>query len=106
MQERQRTRTRQIGPAPSSGLCDDGWNADPAGMSTVIHSTFAERLPVSGMRVSQVRSRFRDRLDIHPEAHALLDGHPVDEDAMVQTDQVLMFVRPAGERGLGSEWNC
>jgi hypothetical protein len=68
-------------------------------MATVTHGPFAEQLPVSEMTVSQVRSRFRDRLDIHPEAMAMLDGSPVDDATTVRAGQTLMFIRQAGEKG-------
>jgi hypothetical protein len=51
------------------------------------------------MNVSEVRRRFQDRLDIHPEAIALLDGNPVDDTTRVGAGQMLMFVRPSGEKG-------
>ena len=51
------------------------------------------------MTISQVRNRFQDRLDIHPEALAMLDGNPADEATTVQAGQTLMFIRPSGEKG-------
>jgi hypothetical protein len=68
-------------------------------MVTVTHAPYMEQLPVAEMTVSQVRSRFRDRLDIHPEAMAVLDGNPVDDATTVRAGQTLTFVRQAGEKG-------
>ena len=102
MQERQR---QQIRPArlgdrgPASGIFDDPSGESGGGMATVSHGTYVEQLPVAQMSVGHVRSRFRDRMDIHPEARALLDGEPVDDDTVVRTGQSLTFVRPAGEKG-------
>ena len=97
MQERERQRIGPAGPSPGSGFFDD----PDAGtrMATVTHAPFTEELPVAEMTISQVRSRFRDRLDIHPEAMAMLDGNPVDDATTVQAGQTLMFIRQAGEKG-------
>ncbi len=43
--------------------------------------------------------------DIHPEARALLDGSPVDDDTVVRTGQSLTFVRPSGEKGWPGAWS-
>ena len=102
MQERQRHRIHpgQLSdPGPASGIFDDPFGDAAGGMATVSHGTYVEQLPVAQMTVGHVRSRFRDRMDIHPDAHALLDGDPVDEDTVVRTGQTLTFVRPAGEKG-------
>jgi hypothetical protein len=97
MQERQRQRIGTAGPSPGSGFFDDP--AAGSGMVTVSHAPFIEELPVAEMTISQVRSRFRDRLDIHPEAMAMLDGTPVDDATTVQAGQTLTFIRQAGEKG-------
>jgi hypothetical protein len=97
MQERERRRVQPAGPDPDGGLFDDP--GAYAGLATVAHGTYVEQLPVSGMSVEQVRTRFRDRLDIHPQAVALVDGSPVDEHTLVGTGQLLTFVRVAGEKG-------
>jgi hypothetical protein len=68
-------------------------------MAMVTHGPYAEALPVAEMTVSQVRSRFQDRLDIHPEAMAMLDGNPVDDATTVRAGQTLMFMRQSGEKG-------
>jgi hypothetical protein len=97
MQEQHRQRTRPAGVGPGGGLFDDP-DASP-GVATVTHGPYAEELPIAEMTISQVRSRFRDRLDIHPEAMAMLDGNPVDDSTTVRAGQTLMFIRQAGEKG-------
>ena len=99
MQERNRQRVRTTGPEPGGGLFDEP-GAVP-GLATVTHGTYAEQLPVAQMTVAQVRHRFHDRLDIHPEAVPLLDGSPVGDDTTILAGQMLMFVRPSGEKGRG-----
>jgi hypothetical protein len=96
-QERHRQRIGPVGAGSGSGLFDDPGAG--SGTATVTHGPFAEVLPVAEMTISQVRNRFQDRLDIHPEALAMLDGNPADEDTRVQAGQTLMFVRPSGEKG-------
>lgn len=100
MQERERQRTRTVPPGavPGSDFFDAA--SAPAGDPVLVsHGTFAETLPVGGMTVEQVRTRFRDRLDIHPGAVAVLGGRPVDDGTVVRAGQVLSFVRPSGEKG-------
>ena len=97
MQERQRQRIGPAGVPTGSSFFDD--SAAGAGMATVTHGPYMEQLPVAEMTVSQVRSRFRDRLDIHPESMAMLDGSPVDDATTVRAGQTLMFIRQAGEKG-------
>jgi hypothetical protein len=97
MQEQFRQRVRPTGPGPGGGFFDEP--DVPTGTALVTHGTFAEDLPVAQMTVAQVRRDFDDRLNIHPEAIALLNGVPVGEDATVQAGQTLMFVRPSGEKG-------
>jgi len=96
-QERHRQRIGPAGAEPGSDLFDDPGSG--TGSATVTHGPFAEVLPVAEMTISQVRNRFQDRLDIHPEALAMLDGNPADETTTVQAGQTLMFIRPSGEKG-------
>lgn len=67
--------------------------------ATVQHGPFAERLPVAGMTVAQVRARFSDRFDIHPQSQAYLDGEEVDDHRVIDVNQVLTFLHRAGEKG-------
>jgi len=99
MLEKKRTRLRDVGSGPASGGGDEP--AGGGGIVTVTHGAYAEDLPVAQMSVRQVRQRFHDRLDIHPEAVAVLGGSPVDDDTIIGEGQVLTFVRPAGEKGVG-----
>ena len=99
MQERNRQQER-------ARITDDGLGGDDffdipenAGMVSVSHGPYMEQLPVASLRVAQVRAHFADRLDIHPEAVALLDGDPVDDTTTLRAGQMLTFIRPAGEKG-------
>lgn len=99
MQEQQRIRPPATPSGPASGIFDG--DAALGGLATVANGAYVEQLPVAQMTVAQVRSRFRDRMDIHPRARALLDGHLAAEDAVVRTGQVLSFIRPSSEKGRG-----
>src|ERR1019366_655092 len=66
---------------------------------TVTSGIYAEQLPVGNSSVGEIRTRFRDRLDIDPQSVAILDGRDVDDQTAVRAGQVLMFVRRAGEKG-------
>jgi len=98
--EKQKTRARVTATGPGNDIFGElGAEPAEAGLATVIHGTYAEALPVAEMSIAQVRRRFGDLLDIHPEATAVLNGVPVDDDATVEAGQNLMFVRRAGEKG-------
>ena len=101
--ERQRTRTLVTDGTPSNDVFED-LGALPAGggVATVIHGTYAEPLPVAQMTIAQVRRRFGDLLDIHPEANAVLDGAPASDETTIAAGQTLMFLRRAGEKGSGA----
>ncbi len=89
----QQKRQDRGGPG---GFDDIGANA---GAVIVSHGTYLESLPVVGMTVGAIRARTQDRLDIHPEATALVDGNPVDDSTQLHAGQMLMFIRPSGEKG-------
>ena len=98
MHERTREQLRAThSPLPGSGIFDDSGSAP--GLVTVTHGIYRNDLPVGEMSIAQVRSRFRDRFDIHPAATALLDGNPADEQTILRAGQRLTFVRPSGEKG-------
>jgi hypothetical protein len=84
-------------PGGGAGLFDDNGNLRL--LVSVSSGPYLEQLPVRGMRVSEVRERFGDRLDIDPQAQAILDGQPVSDETVIQAGQVLMFARRAGEKG-------
>lgn len=96
MQERKKLQTRLGGPDPADDPFAPG---EPVGNVTVTHGAYRESLPAAEMSVRDVRRRFQDRLDIHPEAVALVDGDTAGDDTRVRAGQTLMFVRPSGEKG-------
>ena len=99
MLERTRPDREVFGPGPS-GLGDIFSSPAAAGGAvTVTHGPYCEDLPVGGMTVAQVRTRFSDRFDIDPSSQAIVDGHEVGDDTLVRSGQVLMFARRAGEKG-------
>ncbi|MBW1883099.1 MAG: hypothetical protein JRJ58_06195 [Deltaproteobacteria bacterium] len=97
MQERQRPLPleQSLGSGHAYFDQDDG----AGGLVTVLHAPYTEQLPVGEMSVRAVRERFTDRLDIHPDALAFVDGNQADDDTIVHEGQRLMFMRPSGEKG-------
>ena len=95
MLETTRTRRESHGTGPR-GLDD---TATAAGLVTVNHGLHTELLPVSGMTVGEIRARYRDRFDIDPQSHAVIDGVETGNDTVVRPGQLLMFMRRAGEKG-------
>ena len=93
-------RRRQRESRPLGGGNTDFSGADGDGLVTVSHGVHAEALPVANMTVRDIRARFADRFDIDPESISLLDGTQVTDETIVQGDQLLMFVRKAGAKGV------
>ena len=96
--ERERFGSFSLGP--------DSFSDDFSSMATVsqgnvevIHGVYAHSLPLAGMSVRDARSDLQDRMNIDPDAVAVIDGVEVDEDAVLQERQVLNFVKRAGEKG-------
>jgi hypothetical protein len=97
MNERIRPHAERGGAAGGAGLFDDHQNSNQ--LVTVSSGPYLEQLPVSNMTIGEVRRRFADRFDIDPNAQAVLDGQPVDDQTNVRSGQALMFTRRAGEKG-------
>jgi len=97
---RQRTRPDDFfGAAPS----DDATATATAlrGNVDVIHGVYAHSLPLAGMTVRQARAEVEQRMNIDPEAMAVVNGREVDGDTVLEEGQVLNFVKHAGEKGKG-----
>ena len=95
---RQRVRPDDFsGGAPAD---DFGATATmPTGNVDVIHGVYAHSLPLAGMTVRQARAEVEQRMNIDPDAMAVVDGREVDEDTVLAQGQVLNFVKHAGEKG-------
>jgi hypothetical protein len=73
--------------------------AVPGGNVEVMHGVYAHSLPLAGMTVRQARAELEQRMNIDPDAMAVVDGHESDEDTILAQGQVLNFVKHAGEKG-------
>jgi hypothetical protein len=94
-EQRQQQQQQRLSFGTSLDDVDDG----TGGLVTVLHAPYSEELPVGERSVRHIRENFNDRLDIHPEAVAFVDGQQVDDDTVVHEGQRLMFMRPSGEKG-------
>jgi len=98
MEEKKKKQVEQF--TPGAGGSDDAATSVVGDKNaTVSHGPYAEQLPVAGMTVGEVRKRFGDRLDIHPESTPLIGGKAVDPSTRIQAGEVLMFIRRSGEKG-------
>ena len=95
----EQTLTRQARGRPGPDSIDD--DVEAAGQAEVAAGLYHDRLPVVGMTVAEIRASFGDRLDIHPNAVAVLDGERVSDETRVGPRQRLAFVRFSGEKGRG-----
>jgi hypothetical protein len=95
-------RIRQEGFAGGPGRFSDqfaGGNATQDGRVEVIYGVHAHSLPLAGMTVRQARGELTERMNIAPDALAVVDGVETDEDTILRVGQVLNFVKHAGEKG-------
>lgn len=98
MNERLRPH-RERHAAPGGGGLFEELTAVPAPV-TISSGPYAEQLPVAHRSVGEIRRLLATRLDLDPQSQAVLDGHDVGEDVVVQPGQALMFTRRAGEKGM------
>jgi hypothetical protein len=98
VREQQRDETLSTGPAPFSDNFASG-TAVAEGQVEVIHGVYAHSLPLVGMTVGQARAELSERMNIDPQAMAVVDGNQCDEDTVLTEGSVLNFVRQAGEKG-------
>jgi hypothetical protein len=96
--ERERHGSFSTGPDPFS---DDFASTATVGEGNVevIHGVYAHSLPLAGMTVGDARSELQQRMNIDPDAVAVIDGVEAGEDSVLQECQVLNFVKRAGEKG-------
>ncbi|MBW3598098.1 MAG: hypothetical protein KY475_12570 [Planctomycetes bacterium] len=77
----------------------------PHGVSTdaesvhVVHGVYSISLPLAGWTIARVRQELAGRMDIDPDAIAVVEGAEADESTVLAPGQVLNFVRRAGEMG-------
>ncbi len=95
---RQHEQSGGIGPDPFSDGFASGTAVADAQIQ-VIHGVHAHSLPLAGRTVGQARSELSERMNIAPDAVAVIDGNTVPEDAVLTEGQVLTFVKHAGEKG-------
>ncbi len=95
--EQERTADLSTGPDPSTDPFES-FSASQ-GQVEVIHGVHSHTMPLAGMSVDQVRAELSDRMHIDPEAVAVVNGEPVNEDFVLGEGQVLTFVKAAGEKG-------
>jgi hypothetical protein len=96
--EKLRHNDSSSGPdAHSDAFPDHSSNRE--GRVDVVHGVYAHSLPLAGMTVHQARHHLEDRMNIAPDAVAVVDGRESDEDSVLDEGQVLTFVKHAGEKG-------
>lgn len=97
MAEKQRTG-QQILSFGGSPFDDDDDDVS-GGLVTVLHAPFAEDLPVGEMTIREVRTRYNDHIDLHPDAVAYVNGNEADDDTVLHEGERLMFMRQSGIKG-------
>lgn len=70
-----------------------------SGRVDVIHGVYAHSLPLAGKTIAEARQELEDRMNIDPEAVAVVDGVEAAEDVVLTQGRVLNFLTPAGEKG-------
>lgn len=67
----------------------------------IIYGVHSLEVGIAGRSVADVRAQLTQALNIGPRAIAVVDGREVAETHVLQSGEVLEFVRLAGEKGLG-----
>jgi len=70
-----------------------------AGNIGVVHGIYTHQVPLAGMTIRRARAELSERLNIAPDAIALVDGNEAGDDFVLTAGQVLNFVKDAGEKG-------
>ena len=88
-------RTVPVGADPTSE------GAGPRTSSTVrvVWGLMTENLDVQNMSVDEVHGLLRQPFHIAPGVRALVNGQLADGEQRLRANDVLEFVRPAGEKG-------
>ncbi len=99
MNEQVRPNHERLSRGGGLGSIFDADDASDA-LVTITSGIHREDLPLGHNSVGEIRRRLRDRLDIDPQATAIIDGHEAGDDVVVRPGQALMFSRRLGEKGL------
>ncbi|NOX56206.1 MAG: hypothetical protein GXP27_17535 [Planctomycetes bacterium] len=86
-------------PAVPPPISEEEPEAAGLGQVSVIHGIYTHSFPFAGLTVRRARQELSERFNISPEAMAVVDGNPVDEDTILCEGQTLNFVQHAGEKG-------
>lgn len=98
-QQKRRARQEIDGEAENLG-CFFSDMASGTETVTVSHGPYAEQLPVAGESVGRIRTMYADRFDLDPLSQAIIDGHEVDDNTIIEAGQLLVFIKRAGEKGV------
>jgi hypothetical protein len=104
-QLRHRRREESLRETPRRGARGNGseeeLESDPTGVQ-VIWGAMAQQMELVGMTVGDAQGLLQQAFNLAPDATALVDGQLVTRDQRLSSGQVLEFVRPAGEKGVGA----
>jgi hypothetical protein len=67
----------------------------------IIYGVHSLEVNIAGRSVGEIRAQLSQALNIGPRAIAVVDGREVMESTILQSGEVLEFVRLAGEKGAG-----
>jgi len=79
--------------------------APRTGRVDVIHGIYAHSLPLAGMTVGQARAELTERMNIAPQAVAVVDGREAGEEELLREGQVLNFVSHPARRAERKKMN-
>ena len=70
-----------------------------SGLVKVLHGSADGVHPVAGYTVGAVRASLSASYNIASDAIAMIGGNPVGEDYILNQNETLEFMQPAGEKG-------
>lgn len=101
MKEKKKPSKEEAKQAGAFGGPFDEGTADSTSIE-VTAGVYKEKLPIAGLTIGAVRTKFKDRLDLNDTATAIIDGNEVDNDRVIGVGEALTFIHKSGEKGHGN----
>lgn len=98
MKEKNKPNKEEAKQAGAFGGPFDGGSAADTSIE-VTSGVYKEKLPIAGLTIGAVRTKFKDRLDLDANATAIIDGNEVDDDRVIGVGESLTFIHKSGEKG-------
>ena len=86
-------------PGPPAAVDEPVESTQPEPGIDVIYGASAQRLPLTGQTVAQIRPLMEGIYRVDPQSPVLVNGRPARANYVLTAGDVLEFVHHAGEKG-------